>query len=111
MIKVFGIILSAALIFQCPEQKNKNYIAFEFTSEHTEKPISVIIFNIDSMTTDKFSFSGYKFKVTKKEFNDIQDAAKHNCSYLLLDSLAYAYYSVNVVKNGTRTIYGTINRN
>src|SRR5438128_705403 len=107
MFKVFTIILFEALFFVGAEQKNKNYISLEFSSSHTEKPVPFIIFNVDSMVTDNLSFAGYKFKVTQKEFNELENVAKQNCSYLLIDTLAYRYYSVNVIKSGKKSIYGT----
>jgi hypothetical protein len=90
---------------------NDNYILIEFSDDHTEKPVPVVIFSTDSFYTDERWLVGYSFRVNWTELNKIENVAKNNCSYLLLDTLAYRYYSVNVVRNGQKKIYGTINRN
>jgi hypothetical protein len=97
--------------FQAPPlpKENNNYILLEFSDEHTEKPIPVIVFSVDSFYADKFSFVGYTFRVTRAELDKIEKVTQMNSSYLLLDSLAYRYYSVNVIRNGKKKIYGTIN--
>ncbi len=93
------------------QRENLNYISLKYTYDHQEKPIPSIIFHLDTFVIDEITFVGYKFKVSKKEFILLEDVIKKGSSYIVIDSLAKRYYDIILVKNGKRTVYGTVNLN
>lgn len=114
-IKFYSVLIIVFLLAQGSHQAdstrqiNSNYIWIEYAYDHSEKPVPIIVFNVDSVTTKKLRFAGYKFKITRKEFLEIENVIRGNSSYIIIDSLAVRYFDLIVTKDGKRTIYGTVN--
>ncbi len=107
--KSFSILIFAIFLIHNPKPSNNNYISLEFAYDHYDIPIPIVVFYLESFTIDEISFSGYRFKLNKKEFISIENVVKRGSSYMIIDSSAERYYDINVVKNGRKTIYGTVN--
>ena len=107
--KSLGILLVTIFLNGKAQQVNTNYIYLEFSGDHYEKPVPAIVFNLDSFATDELLFTGYRFKVNKQEFASIENVVENGSSYVIIDSLAYRYYDIKIVKNGGKVIYGTVN--
>jgi hypothetical protein len=107
--KSFIVLLLPLFLFGKQQKKNSNYISIDFAYEHYDKPVPTIVFNLDSFETNEYLFVGYRFKVNKQEFESLNNLVKTESSYIILDSFAVRYYDINIVKDGKKIIYGTVN--
>jgi hypothetical protein len=107
--KGYSLLLLVIFGLNAHQPVNENYISIEFTADHYENPIPVVIFSVDSVVTDKFLFVGYKFRVNDQEFASLENIIKTGSSYLLIDSLAIGYYEMSIVRNGIKSVYATVN--
>jgi len=105
----FSVLLIFLYISGNSQKPNTNYISLEYSYDHTEQPIPLIIFYTESFITDEMFFVGSKFKIKKQDFASIERIAKTKSSYLIIDSSASRYYDIIVVKDEKKTIYGTVN--
>lgn len=107
--KSYIILILSLFLFGKSQRGNSNYISLDFAYDHYDIPIPTVVFNLDSFKTDELSFVGYKFRINKEEFISIENIVKSGSSYIIIDSLAERYYDINVIKNGRKTVYGTVN--
>lgn len=106
------ILLSSGMSVKC-QTRNANYISCEFAYEYREKPVPRIVFYIDSVNRNDFDEPkyGFEFKVNEEKFKAIENVILNESSYIIIDPYAVRFYDIDLLKDGKKTIYGTVNFN
>lgn len=108
--RYFSILVLPILLYS-NLKKSDNYISFEYSYDHTEKPTSTIVFYTNTFSVNEMTFVGSRFKIKQQEFDSVESIIKKRSSYIIIDSLARRYVSITVAKNGKKIVYGTVNLN
>lgn len=96
-------------VFAISQKEKSEYISLDYAYDFREKPVPAIVFYTDTFNVKRLSPIRYEFKITKKQFQSLENLIKNESSYIIIDSFAVRYYDISIFKNQKNTIYGTVN--
>lgn len=107
----FLLLLFPCVLFFSGKTKQEHYIIFKYVYDIRERPVPAMIFYTDTFeVSDPYMlFNKYDFKLNNKELQSLENVIKKESAYLLIDTLAPAYYSFKIANGCESKFYGTVN--